>query len=231
MGALDRLAQATKARRDVTLILDVALEAEWQALREKLTEAADSDVLSAINAEGQVEGPSMADAMPATSALVERMETIREKVEASQVIFTFESLSWSDRITLQAAHPPRPGNRLDDLQGANLDTFMPAIIRATCTGVREQEDAEPEPVPPETWEALLPTLAFAQMQRLYDGAATVNDGLAQVPSSARFLLETQDSEASSPLPGPGTPASSASTGGSRRTSRKSSATKKVASSA
>jgi hypothetical protein len=231
MGALDRLAQATKARRDVTLILDVALEAEWQALRDKLSEAADADVMAAINAEGQVEGPSMANAMPATTALVDRMEALREKVAASQVIFTFESLSWADRITMQAAHPPRPGNRLDDLQGANLDTFMPAIIKATCIGVREQEDAEPEPVPDETWDTLLPTLAFAQMQRLYDGAAQVNDGLAQVPSSARFLLETQDSEASSPQPGPGTPASSDSTGGSPRGSRKSNATKKAASSA
>jgi hypothetical protein len=231
MGVLDRLASATKARREVTLILDVALEAQWHALREKLSEAADADVLATINAEGEVEGASMANAMPATTALVEQMEAIREQVEASQVIFTFESLAWSDRIILQAAHPPREGNRLDTLQGANLDTFMPAMIRATCIGVREREDEEPETVPDETWDELLPTLAYAQMQRLYDGAAQVNDGLAQVPSSARFLLETQDSEASSPQPGPGTSAPSGSTGGNRRGSRKSNATKKAASSA
>jgi hypothetical protein len=229
MSALDRLAKATKARREVTLILDVALEAEWQSLRERLSEAADQDVLATMNAAGEVEGASMANAMPATTALVEQMEALREQVEASQVTFLFESLSWSDRIALQAAHPPREGNRLDELQGANLDTFMPAVIRATCFGVRDGDGEEPEPVPDETWDTLLPTLAFAQMQRLYDGAATVNDGLAQVPSSARFLLETQDSEASSQQPGPGTSAPSGTTGGNPRGSRKSSATKKAAS--
>jgi hypothetical protein len=191
MGALDTLSKATKARREVALILDVALETRWLALKDKLSDAADADMLAVINAEGEVEGGSMANAMPATAAIVEEMEAIREQVQASEVTFAFEALGWSERITLQAKHPPREGNRLDALQGANMDTFMPAMIKATCVGVRAYGEEESEAVPEEAWDGLLPNLAFAQMQRLFEAATMVNDGLAQVPTSARFLLETQ----------------------------------------
>jgi len=217
MGVLDTLAKASKARREVELILDTALEAEWFRLKEELADAADKDF----------QGGSLA--MPATTAIVNQLEEIREQVEASMVTFTFEQIGWAERVSLQAEHPPREGNRIDELRACNLETFTPAVIRATCTGVRGHGEDEPTTVPDETWDTLLPDLSYAQIDRLYAAATTVNDGLAKVPTSARFLLETKDSEASLARPGPGTSPPSASKAGSRRTSRKSSVTKKAAS--
>lgn len=217
MGVLDTLAAASKARRDVELILDTALETQWEALRQELAVAADADV----------QGGSLA--MPATTEIVNRMEEIRERVEASEVTFTFEQLGWAERLNLQAAHPPREKNRLDELRGCNLETFTPAVIRASCVGVREHGEDEPTAVPDETWETVLPSLSYGQIDRLYIAATQVNDGLAKVPTSARFLLEMKDSGASLAQPGPGTSAPSASKAGSRRTSPKSRATKKAAS--
>lgn len=220
MGVLDTLAAASKSRREVDLILDNALEAQWLALTDELSAAADKDV----------EGGSLA--MPATTEIVNRMEEIRERVEASQVTFTFEQLGWAERVNLQAEHPPREGNHLDAIRGCNIETFTPAVIRATCIGARGHGEDESTPVPKETWDTLLPSLNFAQIDRLQAAATQVNDGLAKVPTSARFLLETKDSGASLAQPGPGTSARSATRAGSPRTSRKSSsATKKAASSA
>ena len=217
MGVLDTLKAASKARRDVVLILDTALEAEWFRLKEELADAADKDF----------QGGSLA--MPETTAIVNQMEEIRGQVEASEVTFTFEQLGWAERLNLQADHPPRDGNRIDAQKGCNLETYTPAVIRASCVGVEGHDDDEPTVMPDEAWDMLLPGLSYAQIDRLYAAATQVNDGLAKVPTSARFLLETQDSEASLAQPGPGTPPPSASKAGSRRTSRKSNATKKAAS--
>lgn len=219
MGVLDTLAAKSKARREVELILDTALESEWFALKEELSEAASKDF----------KGGSLA--MPATTEIVNRMEAIRDRVEASQVTFTFEQLGWAERINLQAEHAPRDGNRIDALRGCNLETFTPAVIRATCVGVRGVGETESVVIPDEAWDALLPGLSYAQVDQLYSAATLVNDGLAKVPTSARFLLETKDSGASLAQPGPGMSAPSASKAGSRRTPRKSSATKRAASSA
>lgn len=212
MGVLDTLKGATKARRSVTLILDPALEAEWRALSERLEEAAVSDL----------QGGSLA--RPATTEIVEQMEAIREKVATSEVTFTFEQLTWTERLALQAEHPPRKDNAIDRARGYNTDTFTEAVIRASCVSVTDATGDEATDIPADTWTALLGTLNFGQMNRLYGAATAVNESEARVPISARSLLETQDSGASLAQPGPGTSPQSGSKGGSRRSSRKSSAT-------
>lgn len=223
MGVLDKLDAASTARRKVSLILDAALEAEWRDLKDQLDQAATADVDT-----GSL-------AMPATTKVVNAMEAIRERVAASEVTFHFESVDWRERVRLQAEHPPRKDNRVDAFRGYDVEAFTPAIIRKTCVGVTDNEGDEPTPIPDETWDRLLgtdgakPQLSLGQIDLLYAATTEVNEGLAAVPRSARFLLGSQASEASLAQPTPGTSPRSASKAGSRPTSRKSSATKKAAS--
>jgi len=212
MGVLDTIKQASRARRSVELILDAALEDEWLGLQSQLVAAADKDA----------ETGSLA--RPATTELVERMEAIRDRVSDSRVTFLFEGVPWEQRMALQVAHPAREGNRLDKVSGFNIETFTPAIIRRACLGASTDGEAEPTPLTDEVWDDLLGKLTYGQIDRLYAAAIAVNDGVTRVPSSARSLLGTQDSGASLAQPGPGKSRRSASKGGSRRGSPKSSVT-------
>lgn len=232
MSVLDKLDAASGLRRTVTLVLDAALDAEWNTLRQRLDQAARVDAQQAQNG-------SLADPMPNSREILEEMEAIRDRVAASEVTFTFEHLDWTERVALQALHPPRKDNVLDRVRGYNVDTFIPAVIRATCLGVCDNDDETLTPVPEERWQHLIgprddgkkPVLNYGQVQRLYSAATAANEAEAQVPISARSLLETQDSGASLAQPGPGTSPRSDSKAGNRPTSPKSSGTKKGKSSA
>lgn len=217
MSVLDTLKSASKARRTVSLILNAELADEWERLKDDLDDAARKDEQSG----------SMKDPYPETRGVLERMEELREQVAASEVTFEFGRMEWVARAALQSEHPPRPNNLLDKARGYNAETFVPALIRASCLSVTDTSGDTTSDVPDEVWDSLFATLSLRQVQKLHAGATQVNDEETQVPFSARSLLESQAFGASlaQPEPGPARPRS-ASKGGSRRGSAKSSATKK-----
>lgn len=234
MSVLDTLARSSRLVRYVEIVVDAGLDARWTRLRNQLEEAA---------AEDQRSGSLAAEN---TRRVVDDMEAIRDKVDASRVTFAFEQLDWTRRLALQAEHPPRKNNILDQSRGFNVETYTRAVIPECCLGVIEPDDdtddtSDPTPVsvPPATWKNLLgdpedessrPTFNYAQVNQLYLTATAVNDEAPRVPTSARYLLESLDSVASLQLPRPGTSRRAGSADGSRRGSRKSTATKKAASS-
>ncbi len=231
MSALDTLRAATPTRKTVTMCMDGALQAEWEQATEELDEAARDD-----------EHRSMAD-LPAVNAVVDRLDAMRDRVQASEVTFMFERLGpWED-IALRADHPPREDNAVDRIRGFNIETYFPALIRASCVSVTSKASPEPEAVPDDVWEALLGSPATGdqparrgslnprQVQKLIGAAEYVNNGETAVPPSARSLLESQDFGASSAQPSPGTSPRNGSGGGSRPTSPRSSTTKKARSKA
>lgn len=221
MSVLDTLKNASARTREVTLCVDGALQAEYERLKESLEEAAEKDVTSA----------SLADPGQNVREAVEALAAVEERMQAALVTFKFRQLPWTQRLALQAEHPPRDGNIGDGFRGYNVETFIPVLIRESCASVVGADGDEQTKVPAEVWDTLLAALNFQQVNLLSQAALTINDQDTQVPTSARFLLESQDSEASSEQPSPGTSPRSGSEGGSRRGSRKSSATKKAASSA
>jgi hypothetical protein len=222
VSALDTLRAATPTRKAVTMCVDGALQAEWDQAVEALDEAARADANTASLA------------MPASTAAFEHLDSLADRVAESEVTFTFaaDRLAWGEYLRLQAEHKPREGNALDRLRGFNVETFYPALIRATCESVSTRDD-EPEAVPDTTWDALLGDgekpgrLNLKQVNNLVAGAEYVMNGETAVPPSARSLLKSRDFGASLAQPSPGTSAPSGSEGGSRRGSRKSSTKKKA----
>jgi hypothetical protein len=228
VSAVDTLRAATPTRKTVTMCMDGALQAEWERATEELDEAARNDARS-----------SLAD-LPATTAVVDRLDEMRDRVQASEVTFLFERLGpWED-IALRADHPPREGNPVDRIRGFNIETFFPALVRASCVSVTGKDSPEPEAVPDDVWEALLGSpatedqparrgsLNTKQVNQLIAAAEYVNNGETTVPPSARSLLESQDFGASLAQPSPGTALPrNGSAGGKRPTSPSTSTTKKV----
>lgn len=232
MSVLERLAAATAARRSETICLDGAAQAEWDATFLTLEAAAIEDEKAGAG--------SLASATPHTRAVIEQLEEIRERIQASEVTFVFEQIGWTKRLAIQAQHPPRDGHLADQWRQYNVDTFIPTIIKASCVEVTDADSTATE-IPGELWNQLLGwvdddgtehkgTLNLQQVDTLFNAAFGVNDQGTKVPTSARSLLTSQDSGASSTQPSPGKSRRSGSAAGSRRTSPKSSATKKAASS-
>lgn len=229
MGVLDTMGSATRGTREETLILDAALAARWDELNQSL--------LAATNTDDKDDAGSLA--VSSVTRIATEMEEIRGQVEASQVTFEFEPMDWADKVLLQAEHPPRDGNVADRLRGFNVSTFVPAIIKACCVKVTDAAGDEATEIPDEKWDHLLgnpdadppirPALAPGQVTKLFVSAQDSNQGESKVPPSARFLLESLDSGASLAQPSPGTPPPSGGTGGSPRTSRRTSTAKKAAS--
>lgn len=239
MSVLDTLRAATPQRTTVTVILDGALQAEWDALNDQLPLAAAEDAKR-----------SMAD-IPATTKIVEALDTIRDRVAASEVTFHLERIDWTLRVAMQGAHPPRPGNTLDRLNGYNVETFTPALIRASTTKIVGVDGDAATDIPDDVWDNLLGrpeqpgidatddepavpaqpkvpgSLNYKAVNDLTRAANAVNDNGAAVPPSARFLLGSQDSGASLAQPSPGTSPRADSEAGSPSTSPRSSATKKT----
>lgn len=228
MGVLDTLSNAKPVRRGGALIMDGDLMMQWESARARLEEASTQDAKNG----------SLAD-LPATTAVVEEMEALRDRVKASEVWFEFAPMQWPEYVALQAEHPPRQDNLIDAMRGYNIETFQPVLIRRSCASVTGADgDVETE-IPDELWDSLLgkpaagddpavpPKLNIRQVALLTGWATEVNDGVNAVPPSARSLLGNRDSGASLAQPSPGTPPRSGSAGGSPRGSRKSSATKKA----
>ena len=233
MGVLDTLNASTAGGESVKIITDSKVRAEWVEAVNNLDAAARKDAASA-----SLKGK------PATTAAVEHLESLRDRVAASEVEFFFEPMVWTEYIALQAMHPPKSGDPLDARRGYNIATFTDALIRASCVRAVGADESVLTDIPAETWDRLLgaparpaqgkkpaqpavrPALDYGAVNDLGTKAFKANAGDRTVPPSASSLLGTQDSATSSTPPKPGKSARAASTAGSRRGSRTSSTTAK-----
>jgi hypothetical protein len=222
MSVLDTMKAASAARRQVTLCLDGALQAEHDELQKAFVQASFDD---------QRENPKLraGEAGPRALAVADRMDEVRARMQPSEVAFTFERMPWDKRLELQAAHPPRDGNVEDAMEGANREEYMPALIRGSCVSVKGADGVEVTDIPDDPWDAMFSELNLRQVLDLFAAAKNANDLAASVPISARAFLTSQDLGVSLTSPEPGMSPRNGSKGGSRRGPRKSTATKKAAS--
>jgi hypothetical protein len=225
VSVLDTLRAASPARRSEKMCVNGALQAEWDKTLAEFDDI-DPDTSGSL-------------AQPAVTEIVDRLDTLREQVAASEVTFTFEKMPWQERLALQADHPPRDGNVADRIRGFNAETYFPALIAGSCVSVTGVDGDEVTDVPADVWESLLgapadddkPAVAGSlnsgQVDRLVALANQVNSGQNAVPPSARSLLVSQDSGASLAQPSPGTSPLDASADGNPLGSASTSTTKKA----
>ncbi len=88
------------------------------------------------------------DARAKLDAAKVEAEAVRESAAEFSAVFTFEALSRRQFEALVDAHPPTKAQR-DDLRKKgigvprwNSDSFPPALLAASCVGLKVGEDAE-----------------------------------------------------------------------------------------
>jgi hypothetical protein len=218
VNALDTMKAASAARRQVTLCLDGALLAEHDELQKAYAQAVFRD---------QRDGYSEKNPGPLTLAAADAMDEVGARMSASEVAFTFQRLPWAERLALQADHPPRDSNVRDAMEGANTETYMPALVKASCVAVKGDDGETVTDIPDDVWDTVFGQLQIGQFETLFAAAKNANDQAAMAPFSARAFLTSQDSGASSKSRKPGVSPSNGSKAGSRPGRRKSSATMKA----
>lgn len=132
-----------------------------------------------------------------TGDLLQRMEALREQVEAATVTFRLRALSRKRWLDLVERHPARPAEEEDVRMGVNRDTFLPALIRASTVS--------PE-LTDETWTALLDPdgelLTTQQWRQLWRACWNLNMQQADLPFSVAGLLPSLSSGGGSGSPEP-----------------------------
>lgn len=234
-GLLDLIREAKRPERTVELCLRGDLVGEYGAL--------ERGFVSAL----QRQADSFDSPGPAGS--VTRMEELRLQMRAATVTFHLGSIGLERSADLMAGHPPRDGDKRDGANGYNARTFYPALIRATCykiTGpgddlILHGDDGRPNDAMSEAdWgepagsdypgSGLLGQLNTRDYQRLRDEAWAVDHQEVEVPfSPLAFVTSQRDGERSkSQEPGESAPVSSPASPAKK--SRRTSTTKKAASS-
>ncbi|WP_232676672.1 hypothetical protein [Nocardioides sp. R-C-SC26] len=228
MSVLDTMNAATPPCETIKIALDAALQAEYDAAVAGLNAAVDHDARHA----------SLGDQEPAMTAAVDHADEVRQRWEVSTVTFCFGKVDQPEYLALRAKHLPREGEAFDRVLGYNILTWPSALIRESCVKTIGYDGSELTEIPVATWDHLLGTvdgegrtvkkgvLNSGTIDRLFGKAVRANEGTSQVPPSARSLLRTQDSGASSTPPSPGESHRSDSEGGSRSGSPTSSGTPK-----
>lgn len=218
MTVLDKIKAASPARTQVKVVLNAALLATHQELQDQWVKGTATDADAADDAQHD---------------LAERMEAVTKQMAASEVTFIFERLEWTRRLMLPGEHPVRVEtvdgvkveNPDDKEYGFNRYTFEPALIRESCVEIRDATSVvERADLGDDVWEPLFQNLNAATVDQLFTGALSANDLGVRIPISAPALSKSQANGGSSKPRGPGVSPRAGSKAGSRRTTRKSSAT-------
>lgn len=162
------LAQAKPAERIVSVCLRGDLYGEVERLDRQLR-LLDVDVDRLVG-------------NPEAVALARRIEELRALMEANTVELVLRALprrpheddKRTDIRTLEAMHPPREGNKLDQTNGVNVDEFTEALLKASTVSP-ELDDAD--------WSTLLARINDGQYEQLAAAAWAVNKGDVNIPFS------------------------------------------------
>lgn len=217
-GLLDLIREAKRPERTVQLCLRGDLVGEFEALERHLREATTKPDDS-FGGSGE------------SRRIATRMEELREAMRAASVTFRLRSLGAMRSAAIIAEHAPRKDNDQDKRLGYNPETLYPALIRECAYAIERGDDTlDPAELGDDGWEQLLGALSSQQFDSLFGAAWILDHNDIEVPTSPLAFLISQRNGESSKQHGAGEPSPPTSQDGAGGRSRRTSTTKKAASS-
>ena len=183
----------SRPERSVTICLDPATYAQWEAVDADLRAARQRD--QGVNDSTEVR------------TLAERVRALEDAMHASEVEFRFRALTRHEWADLIARHKPRTDNQLDKMLGYDADAVTTEAARR-CLVAPDLDDDD--------WAALDDTLSHGQWELVKNVVLAVNAGKVDVPFSPLASRLTADSDGKSKPPSRSASPSSGGTGGNRR---------------
>lgn len=159
----------TRPERDVRLVLDAALQAEWEAAEAALVEARNAPP------------PTMMAEVPPAVAAAERVRDVEARMAGSVASFRLRAMRRADWAALIARHPAGDDPE-DKAFGAAREPFFADAIPASIVGVTR--DGEPVDFDPDTeWEDLADEMTDRQYTEFANAVFLLNRGEVSVPFS------------------------------------------------
>jgi hypothetical protein len=169
------------ARKTVELYPDMQVSDEVEAALDALEEAK-----KAVQAETDSPQRTLASkALSAANKALKEAEKAGEDIEARAKSSVLEVVmdqmpkkAWRE---FETAHPPREGDKVDELYTINWDTFVGAYLEKMSPQVRWQESGEPVEVIPSEWPAWVETISDPEYQKLATAILALNRQKAARP--------------------------------------------------
>lgn len=174
----------TRPTQTIELCTNLGLVAEHERLVDAL-EAAKKD-------------PGQADRMVSTvPGIAKEIRDLEAQMREHTVVFTIAALPRKEWAELEAAHPKRAGNQLDDTFNVNMDTFVDAVMELSIVSVTSKETGEPVDFTGADWAEESEGLTDGQWSDFALKAVTLNRGVKPVPFSRAASAQTRRSEQNS----------------------------------
>lgn len=172
----DKIKGARLPIRTVPICLETDLQDQFEELEQRLLEAQAAD-----------EQDKRLGSGAKVRELAKQIEDVRQQMLDHVIDIKMQAVPKRRWTELVKAHPPRDGDKDDEVFGYNTATFFDAAIRA-CTVEPQLDD--------ETWTVLLDEKVTArQYQDLYNAVLALNVRRVSVPNSFAASRILQPSEA------------------------------------
>lgn len=131
-------------------------------------------------------------------AVVEKMDAIREQMQAASVNVRLRAMDKMRPIGLVAEHPPREDEVADKTLGYNQETYYTALVRESIVSFEHDDGTTlaASELNEEAWTALLSGLSYRQFDNLVGAALLLNNRDVDVPFShvASLISRTSDDD-------------------------------------
>ncbi len=174
------------------------IDARYQPTRTRATICMDSDLVLAIARLEQDMAAAAGDTSAASPerTIAQQVVDLREQVKAAEVEFVFRSLGRHAYREMLRAHPATEAQQTEvsrDNPDARLifnpDTFMPALLAASCESPTGTDLA--------WWTRKCAEWGEGQIARLWEACSAAQAGVTAVPKAERAYALTRTPEQSS----------------------------------
>lgn len=196
---LARIQPRLRERR-IQLCLRPDLIDQWDDLNTELQTL----ITDTVTKPGRLVGPRNAEAETESEPVrskAEQIKALEDEIAECSPWFTIRALPKADYAVLREAHPPRPGNQVDQWLGYDRDAVGDAAVRPCLV----------DPVfDDESWATFLATLTNGEWSALREAVDDVNGVVTDLPKSglAERVLSRRAAASKSRKNGESPPASS-----------------------
>lgn len=183
---LDRIQPRRRIAKTAIVVRPDLLE-QWEDANEELRASRERDAAGPgrLTDKGSEE----------TLALARRVQELEQEIEDTQLHVTMQALSKDEWQALTERHPPRKGNRVDEIVGWNKDAVRDEAVRLCCIDPVFDE---------ESWKRLTSVLNPSEWEELRVTADRANEGVVELPKSALARLVLTNHAPDSEPPSSGT---------------------------
>lgn len=169
------------ARKTVELYPDMQVSDEVEAALDALDAARKASDTEAGATGRTLASKALSAATKALAAAEKAHAEVEERAKSSVLEVVIDQMPKKAWREFETAHPPREGDKVDEMYSINWDAFVGAYLELVSPQVRWQQSGEPVEVIPSEWAAWVETISDPEYQKLAFAILNLNRQKAARP--------------------------------------------------